>query len=102
MKQRKPLTDIDGEVRELTEDDFALMKPLADVMPAEFVAMVTAHQKEMEKQGKIRTGRGKQKAPTKQSVTLRLSPEVIQAFRATGQGWQTRINEVLLNYIKTA
>lgn len=101
MKHRKPLIDADGEVRELTEADFALAKPLAEVMPPEFVAMVTAHQKEMERQGKIRTGRGKQKAPTKQSITLRLSPEVIQAFRTTGQGWQTRINEVLLEHIKT-
>ncbi|OOF45815.1 toxin-antitoxin system, antitoxin component [Rodentibacter trehalosifermentans] len=86
----------------LTDEELAQFKPIEQVMPPEFVAMVTAHQKEMERQGKIKTGRGKQKAPTKQSITLRLSPEVIQAFRATGQGWQTRINEVLLNHIKTA
>ncbi|OOF85596.1 toxin-antitoxin system, antitoxin component [Rodentibacter ratti] len=86
----------------LTDEELAQFKPIEQVMPPEFVAMVTAHQKEMEQQGKMRTGRGKQKAPTKQSITLRLSPEVIQAFRATGQGWQTRINEVLLNHIKTA
>ncbi|MBF0750885.1 MULTISPECIES: BrnA antitoxin family protein [unclassified Pasteurella] len=101
MKHREPLINADGEVRELTEADFALAKPLVEVMPPEFMAMVKNHQKEMEQQGKIRAGRGKQKAPTKQSITLRLSPEVIQAFRATGQGWQTRINEVLLNHIKT-
>lgn len=86
----------------LTDEELAQFKPIEQVMPPEFVAMVKNHQKEMEQQGKMRTGRGKQKAPTKQSITLRLSPEVIQAFRATGQGWQTRINEVLLNHIKTA
>ncbi|OOF56034.1 BrnA antitoxin family protein [Rodentibacter myodis] len=101
MKHRESLIDSEGEVRALTEEDFALAKPLAEAMPPEFVAMVTAHQNEMEQQGKIKTGRGKQKAPTKQSITLRLSPEVIQTFRATGQGWQTRINEVLLEHIKT-
>lgn len=32
--------------------------------------------------------------------TLRLSPEVIAHFRATGPGWHTRINEALLDAIK--
>lgn len=39
--------------------------------------------------------RGPQKAPTKQLVSLRLSPEVLQHFRATGPGWQARIDETL-------
>lgn len=95
-----PIND-DGEVRELTPADFSRMKPLADVMPKEFVRMVLNHQNEMEEQGKIRRSRGKQKAPTKLPVTLRLSPEVIEKFKASGKGWQTRINEVLLQHIHT-
>jgi uncharacterized protein (DUF4415 family) len=39
--------------------------------------------------------RGPQKAPTKQQVTLRLDQDVVERFRATGQGWQGRINEAL-------
>jgi uncharacterized protein (DUF4415 family) len=39
--------------------------------------------------------RGPQKAPTKQQVTLRLDRDVIERFRSTGSGWQSRINEVL-------
>jgi uncharacterized protein (DUF4415 family) len=35
------------------------------------------------------------KASPKVSVTLRLDQDVIDRFRATGQGWQTRINAVL-------
>lgn len=31
----------------------------------------------------------------KLSVHLRLDPDVLEAFRATGTGWQSRINEVL-------
>ncbi|OOH90884.1 toxin-antitoxin system, antitoxin component [Pasteurellaceae bacterium 15-036681] len=100
MKQQKTLIDDDGEVRELTDEDFARARPLAEVMPPEFVQMVIAHQREMERLGKIKV-RGKQKSPTKESVTLRLSPEVVKAFRATGKGWQTRINEVLLQHIQT-
>ena len=39
--------------------------------------------------------RGLQVAPTKRQVTLRLDPDVLAKFRATGHGWQTRINEAL-------
>ena len=34
-------------------------------------------------------------ASRKQSVHLRLSPEVLSYFRSTGPGWQTRIDETL-------
>jgi uncharacterized protein (DUF4415 family) len=39
-------------------------------------------------------GRPKAAAP-KRSVHLRLSPDVLDHFRATGKGWQTRIDEAL-------
>jgi uncharacterized protein (DUF4415 family) len=39
--------------------------------------------------------RGPQKRPTKQQVTLRLDRDVVERFRATGQGWQRRINDAL-------
>jgi uncharacterized protein (DUF4415 family) len=49
----------------------------------------------------VRRGkRGPQKAPTKKLVSLRLSPEVIEHFKATGPGWQTRIDGALLESIK--
>ena len=44
--------------------------------------------------------RGKQKAPTKIAVTLRYSPEVIEAFKATGKGWQTRIDDALKEWLR--
>lgn len=34
-------------------------------------------------------------ANRKQAVSLRLDPDVIEQFRATGPGWQTRINDAL-------
>lgn len=46
---------------------------------------------------KAKHGRGPQKAPTKKLVSLRLDPEVVDHFRATGQGWQSRMNDVLRN-----
>ena len=49
----------------------------------------------------VRRGkRGPQRAPTKKLVSLRLSPEVIDHFRSTGPGWQTRIDSTLLKSIK--
>lgn len=35
------------------------------------------------------------KPDAKQQVTLRLDPDVIADFRASGPGWQRRINEAL-------
>ncbi len=45
--------------------------------------------------------RGKQKAPTKFITTLRLSPEVMDYFKAQGDGWQTRIDDILREYVST-
>lgn len=39
--------------------------------------------------------RGIQKTPTKIPVSLRLSAEVVEHFRATGPGWQSRIDDIL-------
>lgn len=38
---------------------------------------------------------------SKTQVTLRLDVEVLEAFRATGEGWQTRINDALKNWVQT-
>src|SRR5260370_29318418 len=49
----------------------------------------------------IRRGRGRPplEAP-KKLIALRLDPDVIERFRATGPGWQSRINMVLREYLK--
>ncbi|EIX3162383.1 BrnA antitoxin family protein [Salmonella enterica] len=36
----------------------------------------------------------------KVSVNIRYSPEVVEAFRATGNGWQTRMNAALKDWLK--
>jgi uncharacterized protein (DUF4415 family) len=43
----------------------------------------------------VRRMRGAQKAPTKQLVSLRVDRDVLAHFRATGPGWQARINAAL-------
>jgi uncharacterized protein (DUF4415 family) len=37
---------------------------------------------------------------TKEQVTLRLDTHILEQFRATGNGWQTRINDALLDWAK--
>jgi uncharacterized protein (DUF4415 family) len=42
----------------------------------------------------VRRGRPKSDSP-KEAVSLRLDPDVVAHYRATGPGWQSRINEAL-------
>lgn len=44
--------------------------------------------------------RGPQKAPRKVPVSIRLSPDVAEGFRASGTGWQARVNEILREHLK--
>jgi uncharacterized protein (DUF4415 family) len=82
---QKDLRDV-SDNPELTKADFARAKPFAEAFP--------------DLAASIRKGRGPNKAPTKKLVSLRLSPEVIEHFKATGDGWQSRIDETLRKIIK--
>ena len=46
----------------------------------------------------VRTGRPKAEV-TKERITIRLSQDVVTQFRATGVGWQTRMDAALRQYI---
>jgi uncharacterized protein (DUF4415 family) len=46
----------------------------------------------------VRIGRPKAEV-TKERITIRLSREVVTQFRATGEGWQTRIDSALRQFI---
>ncbi|MBS7350214.1 MAG: BrnA antitoxin family protein [Comamonas sp.] len=45
---------------------------------------------------------GSTQASTKEPVKLRLDADVLAALRATGDGWQTRINEMLRASLRLA
>jgi len=80
---RRPLPDAHGEVRELTREDLAGFRPAAEVLPAELHAVLGVRR------------RGPQKSPTKVLTTLRVDRDVLDALKATGPGWQTRVNDAL-------
>jgi uncharacterized protein (DUF4415 family) len=78
----------DVQSPELTDEQMAKAKPFAEVFP--------------ELAASIRRGRGPNKAPTKKLVSLRLSGQVLDAYKAKGPGWQSRIDADLrrINKIK--
>jgi uncharacterized protein (DUF4415 family) len=43
----------------------------------------------------LKRRRGAQKRPTKVLVSLRLEREVVERLRASGPGWQSRVNDML-------
>lgn len=87
---RKPLTNEEGEVRELTLADMRRMRPAAEVLPPELLAILPRKQVGQ---------RGPQKAPVKKPVTIRYDSDVIDHFKSTGAGWQARINNVLKDWV---
>lgn len=67
---------------EWTEEDIGNAKPFKEVFPELYASIERAR------------GRPPIDYP-KQSLTLRLDQDVIAKFKATGKGWQSRINDVL-------
>ncbi|CAG9176866.1 hypothetical protein LMG23992_03356 [Cupriavidus laharis] len=51
-------------------------------------------------QMKPRRGRPKL-AVCKELVSVRYDTEILDAFRATGDGWQTRMNDALRDWLRT-
>ena len=87
MGSRKPLIDTDGEVRELTAEDMARFRPAGEVLPSSLRKKLGV--------------RGPQKSPTKERITIRLSREVVEQFRESGEGWQTRVDSALREWLKS-
>ncbi len=74
---------LDPDNPEWTGEDFKHARPAAEMLPRDVYRELTKRR------------RGPQKAPTKVLVSLRLDREVVEKLRATGQGWQTRANDLL-------
>ncbi len=95
FKYLKPLTDeeeaeiqrqiaSDPDDFEATDEQLAQARPFSEVFPEWYE--------------EIQRSRGRPKIDMpKQVVSIRLDPDVIAKFKATGKGWQGRINEVLKN-----
>ena len=82
---RPPLTDEDGEVRELTLEDFREMHPVEEVHPGLADAM-----KAMRNKG----GRPRVENP-RAHIAFRWSPDLVASIKATGKGYNARVEKVL-------
>ena len=92
---RKTMTKTSAKTRAKTSYGKADMKAVSD-NPA-WTKATTARAKSFDEAFPdiARRARGPQKAPTKTQITLRLDARVVAHFKATGEGWQRRINEAL-------
>ena len=92
-KTPKPLTDAeegaiqqgiaaDPDAAEASDEALAQARPFAAAFP--------------ELADSIRRARGRPPVEKpRRHVSLRLDPDVLEKFKATGKGWQSRINDVL-------
>jgi uncharacterized protein (DUF4415 family) len=81
MSARKK-TETEQENPEWTANDFARARPAHEVLPPEALSV-------------FKRTRGPQRAARKVPVSIRLSADVVEHFKASGPGWQGRIDETL-------
>lgn len=79
---------------ELTDEFFAKATPTIGGKPVSLEEAGAAFA------AALRRGRPKAES-TKQALTVRYDADVVEAFKATGKGWQTRMNAALKDWLKT-
>ena len=99
-RPKRPVSDAygvpDAENPEWAKEMFARSKRFKD-LPASLQAKLSAIQEASRKR------RGLQKVrPTKQPVTMRLSPDVLAVLRGKGRGWQTLVDDTLREHFLKA
>ena len=84
------LTDDDNP--EWTDADFARARPASEVLPELFGTQ--AAQTMLKPRGRPRS------EVVKERITIRLDADVLEAFRSTGKGWQTRMNDAMRDWVR--
>ncbi|UDM51120.1 BrnA antitoxin family protein [Cupriavidus sp. MP-37] len=49
----------------------------------------------------VKRGRGRPRGTTKTATTVRLDDDVLEALKASGPRWQTRLNVLVRDWLKT-
>jgi uncharacterized protein (DUF4415 family) len=81
----------DDENPEWSSNDFQNARPGLDIVAGVYGA---------EAAESLRRGPGRPEKPVRKvNQTLRLDPDVVDAYRHQGAGWQTRMNEVLRQHM---
>jgi len=93
MNKRPNPELIDDDNPEWTDEDFANARPAKEVLPPELYASLIA----MNRRAGVR---GPGKKPVKVQTAIRFDPDVLAALKATGKGWQTRVNDAMREWVE--
>ncbi len=96
FSSKRPLTDAEeGDVQrmieadpdapEATQDELAQARPFREVFPG----LAGSIDQEIARRGRPKA------ASTKTPVTIRLDQDLVEHYKATGKGWQSRMNDDL-------
>jgi uncharacterized protein (DUF4415 family) len=91
MKRKRNPEKTDAENPGWTKATFARAKNARDVLPELFATATAA--KMVKPRGRPKSGHART------SISLRLPPETLRRWKATGPGWQTRMAEALTKAI---
>ncbi|AOO84766.1 hypothetical protein BHK69_25195 [Bosea vaviloviae] len=72
---------------ELTDEELAGLRPMKEALPDLYAAL----QAEIGKRGP---------AKTKEAISIRLDIDLVEKLRASGPGWQSRVNEALREWLE--
>lgn len=81
---------VGDDAPEWSAEDFKSARPISD-FPELLEALNNV---------RARGQRGPQKSEVKDRIGLRLDHNIVEHFRASGPGWQSRINDILAEHIK--
>ncbi len=82
----------DPDTWESTDEEFARARPASEVLPPEIYAGLVALQQ--------RRARGRPPLETPKIATaIRFDADVLAGLRATGKGWQTRVNDAMRQWL---
>ncbi len=84
---------IDDENPEWTTEQIVRARPASEVLPKIFGAQVA--QEMLKPRGRPRATHPKER------INIRLSHDVVTHFKASGDGWQTRIDAALKDWLRT-
>lgn len=83
---------------EVAKFEAALLRSADQAVAGQYARVHTPEQISARRRGRPV---GSTAAVRKSATTIRLDVEVLAAFKATGQGWQTRMNNALRDWLET-